>query len=340
MANDARVRLTVTIRRGSLVESRHRVQAAWCDPSGRLEGGSGEPRLVSTLRSAAKPFQLLPLVERGHADRWGFSDEELAVMAASHTGTPYHVALVRGILDKIGLDAASLACGWHEPFDPEALEAVRRNPSLRTPLQHNCSGKHAGMLALARAEGWPSRGYERGTHPLQQLMRRTVAEMAGLDPGDLGVAVDGCSVWVFALPLDAMATAWARLGVARAGAADARERALARIRAAMTAYPRATGGSGRFSSELMAVTGGRLVSKVGAEGLECLAVPERGWGMAVKCEDGNPRAVAPAVIALLVRLGLLSESERGRLEAHARPVVRNDAGLEVGSIEADLEPPS
>lgn len=316
------------------MESRHRVHAAWCDASGAIAGAAGDAGFVTTLRSSAKPFQLLPLVERGHAGRIGFRDEELAVMAASHVGTPYHVALVQGILDRIGMDAGALACGWHEPFDPATAEQVRRDPSRRTVLQHNCSGKHAGMLALARAEGWPTEGYERGTHPLQQLMRRTVAEMAGLAPEDLGVAVDGCSVWVFAMPLAAMAAAWARFGAARADGPTPRERALARIRGAMTGFPRATAGSGRFSTDLMDVTGGRLVAKVGAEGLECIAAPERGWGLALKCEDGNPRAVPPAAVALLSHLGLLSEAEHARLAAHARPLVRNDAGLEVGAIEA------
>jgi L-asparaginase II len=334
-----RLDIVVSVRRGSLVESRHRIQAAWCDTSGRLVGGTREPDLVTTLRSSAKPFQLLPLVERGHADRWGFTDEQLAVMTASHTGTAYHVALVQGILDRIGLDAGALACGWHEPFDPETAEIVRRDPSLRTPLQHNCSGKHAGMLALALSEGWPTRGYELGAHPLQQLMRLTVAEMAGLRPGDLGVAVDGCGVSVFSMPLSAMATAWARFSAAVPGTADLRERALARIRGAMTGFPRATGGLDRFSTELMAVTGGRLVSKVGAEGLECLAAPERRWGFAIKCEDGNSRAVPPAAIALLDHLGLLPAAERERLGAHARPLLRNQAGSEVGAIEAALVPP-
>ena len=148
-----RALIEVVVRRGDIPESRHRVQAALSNPGGALEAETAEPHLITTFRSAAKPFQLLPLVERGHAERWRWSDEELAVMAASHTGSAYHVRQVTGILERLGLSPAHLACGYHEPLDPESRVLLAADPGARSPLYNNCSGKHAGMLCLALSEG-------------------------------------------------------------------------------------------------------------------------------------------------------------------------------------------
>jgi L-asparaginase II len=328
-----RVQIEVVVWRGEIAESRHRVLAMAADGQGRAELDGGDR--VTTYRSAAKPFQALPLVERGHAERWRLSDEELALMCASHTGSQRHVECVRGILGRLGLPASALVCGYHDPLDPESLARLRAHPEERSPVYNNCSGKHAGMLALALAEGWPTAGYERPEHPVQQAVRASVAEMGGMAPSALETAVDGCSVPVFALPLAAMARAYARL--ASAGeSGDDRERSLARIRRAMMSHPRATGGAERFATQLMEAMPGRIVAKGGAEGLECLGLPERALGLAVKVEDGSTRAVGPAVIEVLDHLGALSDAERQRLEALRVPKLRNVAGLEVGRIEAGV----
>ena len=330
-----RLRIDAIVWRGPIAESRHRFQAAVSTVDGSLAAETEDARAVTTFRSAAKPFQLLPLVERGHAARWGFDDETLAVMTGSHTGSRYHVGLVAGILARLGLSDRDLACGFHEPPDPEAMARIRGHTEERSSLYNNCSGKHAGMLALALAEGWPTRGYEQAGHPVQQLMRKTVAEACGVAPESLAVGVDGCSVSVFGLPLSGMARSYARLAVAR-GDGDARERALARIRDAMRAWPRATGGAGRLSSELMERTAGRLVAKGGAEGLECVGMPGAGLGLALKCEDGHSRAIGPALMGLLDQLGALDAGEIARLTELRRPVLRNHAGLEVGSLTAEV----
>jgi L-asparaginase II len=324
-----RLQIDVLVWRGAIPESRHRVQAAVSDPAGRLEAGTEQADVFTTFRSATKPFQLLPLVERGHADRWRWSDEQLAIMSASHTGSRAHLDLVSGILDRLGLSDRHLACGFHEPLDPGSLA----HPEDRSALYNNCSGKHAGMLCLALSEGWPLEGYERPDHPVQQLMRHTVAELCGVSPESLAVAVDGCSVSVFGLPLAGMARAYARLAAA-APDGDQRERALSRIRGAMCAFPRAVGGEGRFSTVLMEATRGRLVAKGGAEGLECVGLPARRLGVALKCEDGQVRGIAPATLALLEQLGELKDDELERLAASRRPVITNHAGLEVGALEA------
>jgi len=330
-----RMHFDVEVWRGSIPESRHRVQAAVVDVSGALVAGSETPDLVTSFRSSAKPFQLLPFVESGHADRWEFGDEQLAVMAASHTGSAHHVALVRGILARIGMGETALVCGYHDPLDPESLARVQCDAAAHSPLYNNCSGKHAGMLAHALAAGWPTEGYELEAHPLQQRILGVVAEMCDVAPKDVLLGVDGCSVCVFGVPLRSMALAYARFAAAGPDG-DARERALDRIRRAMMRYPRTTGGARRFSTQLMEVTGGTVVAKGGAEGLECIGVPSRGLGIAIKCEDGRTRAVAPAAIALLDHLGLLTPEQRRGLESWGRPVVRNAAGLAIGEIRATI----
>lgn len=328
-----RLRIGVMVQRGGIRESRHRIEAAVSDPDARLEMATEHADLVTTFRSAAKPFQLLPLVERGHAERWGWNEEHLAVMAASHTGSPAHVALVTGILGRLGLTDRHLACGFHEPIDPISLGHVRADPAARSSVYNNCSGKHAGMLCLALSEGWPVEGYHRPEHPVQQLMSRTVAEVCGVAADSMITAVDGCNVPVFGLPLAAMARGYARLAAARPEG-DARMVALDRIRRAMCAHPKAVGGEGRFGTVLMQRTGGRMVVKGGAEGLECVGIPARRLGIALKCEDGQARALAPATLALLEHLGELSDGERSELEASRRPIVVNHAGVEVGALEA------
>jgi len=334
-----RLQIDVIVWRGRIRESRHRVQAAVCDVAGRLEAETAEPATLTTFRSAAKPFQLLPLVERGHADRWELGEPELAVMSASHTGSPRHVALVKGILDRLGLSDRDLACGFHEPIDPASLEWLRSRPGERSPLYNNCSGKHAGMLCLARSEGWPTEGYQRAEHPVQELMKRTVAEMCGVAAESMETAIDGCSVPVFGLPLAAMARGYARLAAATADG-DPRSQALDRIRRAMCAHPWAVGGQGRFSTVLMEKTGGRLVAKGGAEGLECVGLPGRRLGIALKSEDGAARGLSSATVALLEHLEELTPGERSALSASRRPVVTNHAGLEVGTIEAVVQVPA
>lgn len=326
-----RVQVEVVVWRGEIAESRHRVHAVAADARGRCVLESGD--LITTYRSAAKPFQLLPLVERGHADRIAATDEEIAVMCASHTGAKRHVDCVRGILARLGLPESALACGYHDPIDPDSLAYVRAHPEERSPVYNNCSGKHAGMLALAQAEGWPTKGYELAEHPVQKAVRSAVADIGGVPSAALQTAIDGCSVPVFALPLAAMARSYAHLASARADG-DPRDRALARIRSAMMAHPRATGGAERFATVLMEAMPGRVVAKGGAEGLECLGLPEREWALAVKVEDGSTRAVGPAVVELLDHLGVLSDAERVSLEPLRRPRIRNVAGMEVGRIEA------
>ena len=327
----------VLVLRGAIAESRHRVQCVAAGADGRVRASSTDPERVTSFRSAAKPFQLLPFVERGHADALGASDRELAIMAASHSGSRAHLALVRGLLERLGLTPAHLACGYHEPQDAESLADVRRDRSLESPIYNNCSGKHAGMLAMCRAEGWPVEGYERADHPLQQLMMRTVAECCGVTPESVLLGIDGCSVPVFGVPLASMAAGYARFADAIARGGDTRARALQRIGRAMAANPVVVEGEGRLATDVMLAAGGRLVAKSGAEGLLLVADSARLEGLAIKCEDGAMRALGPAAVEILEALGVLAPAEASALASHRRTPVTNAAGLEVGWLEARVE---
>jgi L-asparaginase II len=331
-------RYRVHVRRGApgQDEAEHEVLVVSWTPEG--DGGPQGEDLVTFFRSACKPFQALPLVERGHADRFGFGARELAVMSASHNGAAEHVSVVRGMLDAIGLTERHLLCGFHYPEDPDHDAALRKGALTPSPIYNNCSGKHAGMLALAVAEGWPVEDYVSFDHPVQQAGLAAVAEVCGVDRHSMPLGVDGCSAANPAMPLSAMARGFSNFARARdTGGADARERALARIRGAMIAEPVLVAGVGRFCTDVLTAGAGTVVTKTGAEGLQCLGFPGTGEGVAVKVKDGSRRAVGPAVLAYLRDGHRLSPAALTQLERWAHPSIQNHRGLVVGELRAARE---
>jgi L-asparaginase II len=329
------VPIRVRVLRGGVPESEHAVEGVVVDAMGTVLAATERPDWTTFFRSSAKPFQLLPLVERGHADRLGLTDAHLALMAASHNGAAVHVAGAREILRATGADESQLECGYHLPEDPESQRLLATaDDAVKTAIWNNCSGKHAGMIALAKAEGWSVEGYVGRDHPVQRVQAEAIADVCGVDPARMPLAIDGCSAMNPALPLVAMARGYARFAVARRDAADARERSLARIRDAMAAHPVMVAGVGRFCTALMEVTRGRLVTKTGAEGLQCVAVPDKGLGIVVRAKDGARRAVAPALVAWLAALGLVSADEAEALATFATPSLTNHRGLWVGTLDA------
>jgi L-asparaginase II/alkylhydroperoxidase/carboxymuconolactone decarboxylase family protein YurZ len=330
----------VRVWRGEEIESLHAVVAAVVDAEGRTVARHGDPSRRAWLRSSAKPIQLLPLVEEGLVEEYGFSDAELAVMAASHSGQPFHLEAVRGVLAKAGLVEAMLGCGGHEPGNAAAAEELRQRGETPAPIHDNCSGKHAGMLAVCRAKGWPLDTYLDPEHPLQRRIWETLAELAGLAPGDVGRAVDGCGAVTFALPVEAMARAWAALAAGDARRETGREAAIGRIFDAMAAHPDLVAGTGRLDTDLLRAAGSRLIVKTGAEGVYCAALRGTGEGpsgLALKVVDGARRAQDPALMALLAELAAIDVAGDLALEEHARPGVTNRAGVEVGRIDVRLE---
>jgi L-asparaginase II len=304
------------------------VHAAVVGDGDALVARAHDSRLVSSWRSCAKPFQIMPLLESGGFDELRWGDDQLALSCASHGGEPEHVALAQQMLNDIGLEEGDLACGPHDPLSSRGMKLLRESGARLSRLHNNCSGKHAAMLARAQTAGWPTYGYERRDHPVQRGCLESVAKWADLSESAIGQAVDGCGVVAFALPLENMARAWSRL--ARA----VREKAEipSRIVHAMSTRPFLVGGTDRFDTVLMEETSGRVVAKIGAEGVHSVGVPELGIGIAVKVDDGAQRAQFPAVIRILQQLDVLPASLPARLEDFLRRPVRNTRGEVVGEI--------
>jgi L-asparaginase II len=320
--------LDATVSRGAIVESLHRVHAAVVDGSGRLIAAARDSSLATHWRSCAKPFQVMPLLSSGGFDRIGWGDDQLALACASHGGEPEHVAIAEEMLESIGMEQGDLACGPHEPLAQRGQKLLRESGARPTRLHNNCSGKHAAMLARAYSSDWPAVGYERQDHPVQRDILREVSRWAGVDASGIGQAVDGCGVVEFALPLEAMARAYARL-------ADDARRSLelpSRIIHAMQTRPFLVGGTDRFDSALIEATEGRVISKIGAEGVHSVAIIDDGIGIAVKVEDGAQRAQYPAVIRVLQHLGALPADLPPRLAEYMPRLLRNTRGEVVGEV--------
>jgi L-asparaginase II len=276
-------------------------------------------------------LQTLQVLLSGAAERFGFTDAELAIMCASHYGEPFHVAVVESILRKIGLDGSFLRCGTAVSLSLDyALEYARQGLEL-TPFLSDCSGKHAGMLAVCVHRGWDLAGYVAPEHPLQRENLRILAELAEVPESTISIGVDGCSVPVFAMPLRNMALAYARL--ARPGLLqDPLRAACGRIFQAMVAHPEMIAGTDGWCSELIRGAHGKLVGKLGAEGCYGVGVKEEGLGLALKFEDGGIRGIPAVILSVLRELGVLSPEELRHFEAWRHKAVKNDVGWTVGEI--------
>ncbi|HEX6373696.1 MAG TPA: asparaginase [Longimicrobium sp.] len=318
----------VEVMRGPVVESRHRVHVAVVDADGTLRAFSGDPDRVTFWRSAAKPIQALPVVDDGAMERFGITPRELALCCGSHSGTAAHVKVAESLLEKIGVTAEALACGPHPPFDDDTRRDLQEQGLEPVRLHNNCSGKHAGMMAVARARGWEPEGYERVEHPVQARLLTEVARWTQMPPEAIGLGVDGCGVVCYALPLRQMALAYAGL----AAAARRGEPGPAAVVQAMAAHPEMVAGEGRICTDLARVTEGRVFAKTGAEGVYCVGVPGAELGIALKVEDGSVRAVAPAVAGVLRELDLISEDDFGALHSYVFQEVANTRGEVTGQV--------
>ena len=290
--------LVVDVVRGETLESRHRVHAVVLR-EGSIATAAGDPGLITFMRSAAKPLQALPLARA----REELEDAQLAIACASHLADDAQLDAVRSLLAAAPASSEELECG------------PAGDPPER--IKHNCSGKHAGMLALCRARGWESSGYRLAGHPVQEAMLEEVAGAAKVDPSAIPTAVDGCGVVTFALPLERMAQAFSRLAGLDGGE---------RVTAAMRARPELIRGEGAADTDLMRALPG-WVAKGGAEGLFCAAGAD-GTGVALKCEDGKGRALKPALATLLGRIGITLDQSFTHLILH------NSRGEVVGAITA------
>jgi L-asparaginase II len=341
-AVDVRSEPLVHVMRGERVESVHRGHVAMVNDKGALLGYAGEPRALVFPRSAFKPFQAIPLVESGAWDASGLGDEALALVAGSHSGTDRHAEIARSILRAAGADESALQCGSHPPYDEATDAALRARGEKPTPIRHNCSGKHAGMLLLARHLGAPLESYLDAGHRVQRMIFDRFAEIVGQPWADPNPAIDGCSAPTPRMPLATLAHAFALLAAGRdAGGRDVP--ALVRVRDAMRRHPDMVAGEGRLDTLLMRAVPD-AVTKAGAEGVHATGFrasregsPDRGIAVALKIEDGTRRALGPAVTWALKAAGLIGSREMTALEHHAGERLRNFAGLEVGAIRPALQ---
>jgi L-asparaginase II len=324
----------VAVRRGGLAESLHHGAVAVVDAAGAALASCGDPETPVFLRSAAKPAQVLPLLREGGAERFGLDDAALAVMIGSHNGEAIHVEAVRGILRAIGLDEGALQCGVHPPFHRGTARGLRERGLEPTMLHNNCSGKHAGMLALAVHLKSDVASYLEAGHPVQRRIRAAVESLCGLGPDAARTAVDGCSAPTFAVPLRAAALLYARL-VEPDRAPPSLAAAARRAAQAMRLRPDLVAGEDRFCTVLMRLGSAGLIAKIGAEGIFGLAFERdgRGVGIALKIADGDgERARYTAVLEVLRQLEVLDAAAADRLAARFVEPIRSHRGLVVGEV--------
>ena len=330
----------VEVVRAGVVEALHRGDLAVVDSTGTLRASVGDPvGKITYWRSAAKPFQALPLIYSGAAARWDLSERDLALIAGSHNGEKIHVDQAAALLAKIGCELDDLLCGAHLPLEPHAAAELLRSGQEPNALHNNCSGKHIGMLALARHLGADRLGYQSPDHPVQAAIMEAICGFSGVPNGTIAIGIDGCGVPCFGTSVYHLAWAFARLmdprAVNRPYAGAARD-----LHAAMTAHPYLVAGRGRLDTDLMQVGVTGLIAKGGASGVHCVGL-SGGVGLAIKIEDGStgppPAPGGVAAIAALHQLKILDEAQVTLLSTHARPLLRNVSGQVVGEVRSRFD---
>lgn len=327
------------LSRGEIVESVHYGSIAISDAQGILVGWFGNPDTVTYLRSSAKPFQALPFITDGGKEKYNLTDQEIALICASHSGTDEHVNVVENIQKKTGVQESQLVCGVHPVPDKTTAEAMRERGEEPTPNRNNCSGKHTGMLAYARMQNWTTVDYVNPAHPIQRAIVTAFSEMCDVAVDEIEIGVDGCSAPNFAVPLRNSALAYARL-CDPDSLPEKRKSACKTIVEAMTSYPKMVAGVDRFDTQLMEAAGGRLVSKGGAEGYQAIGLLPKAistdspaLGIAIKVSDGDSQGRArPAItLEILRQLHVLSNNELEQLAAFGpSTAILNWQGIKVG----------
>jgi L-asparaginase II len=320
----------LSIERGGVEEGIQRGHLAAADRDGAMVAARGDSSHLTYFRSCLKPFQAIAALRTGVVGRFGLGSEQVAIMCASHNGEPRHIAVVRDLLARAQVAEAALQCGAHWPYYEPAASIVRRELIEPLAVFNNCSGKHSGMLAAARALEAPLDTYLEPSHPVQQRIRQVVEEFTGCRDREVRYGIDGCSAPNAAVPLSAIARSFAQLVISDDDAARAAVEA-------MTTHPYLVGGTDRFDTVLMEVTKGRVLAKGGAAGVHCTADRRSGVGLAIKLESGDGTWISVAVMAALTELGWLDPGEREALERFAHATLRNHKRLEVGQVRPLLD---
>ncbi|WP_108395721.1 asparaginase [Devosia submarina] len=329
---DANPILAETVR-GNWVENRHRGAFALVAADGTIIASAGDIERPVFPRSAIKSMQALPIFVREAEGKFHHTDEELALACASHHGEDVHVATAERLLMRMGLSAADLECGAHQPTNAAAREALRAAGREPSPLHNNCSGKHSGMLSVALAMGVPTKDYVSREHAVQRAVREAVEAVIGEPLREDRCGTDGCSIPTFAAPLRAFAFGFARMATGQGIAAELAA-AAQRLFDAATRHPHLVAGTGHPDTRIMEAFGGRLMQKVGAEGVQCGAIRDKGWGYAIKCDDGNIPASQAMLASLLLQYAEPDANQRKLLEGLANQPIRSVRGAEIGVLRA------
>ncbi|MFQ5500016.1 MAG: asparaginase [Candidatus Zixiibacteriota bacterium] len=332
-----RAEIVAKVYRGDTIEAVHYGSIAVVGPNGRLTHSLGDPHMVTMARSSIKPFQLLPLLLSGAADRFGYSDEQLAIMCGSHNGSDKHRSVVLSNLELSGNSVSDLQCGSHWPMGMKAELCWPQAGEDLDPARHNCSGKHSGFLALAKHMEVEIADYLNPESASQQLVKQSVADYCQYDQNLMPASIDGCSAPNYPLPLYNLAVGFQKLAAAT-GPTTSIQKAAERIRTSIFHFPEMVSGDGRFDLSLAASFPNRLICKVGAEAIEGIGISEPPIGIAVKVHDGSFRALGAVCIEVLRQLNLMDEADNLQLlNPHRSPQIRNVRGLITGKIVADFE---
>lgn len=319
----------VVLTRSHIVESIHKGYISVVDAHGMKVYATDKKDVKVYMRSSAKPIQATAFVSSGAMEAYGITPHELAIVCSSHSGEPFHRKAVNAILKKIGLSDKHLLCGVANPYNANALNGLIKKGERPSPLYNCCSGKHAAMLALCKYYGYSVEDYTELEHPVQQLIIRTICELLNIPQSEITIGVDGCGVPTIALPISQIAQLYALLAAGKSGHSKYGE-ALEKIAQAMKTNPLMINGDKEFCSDLIAYTKGRAIGKVGAEGVYCIAIPEKQLGICMKIADGNERAVYPATTHLLNQLDILDKDAMEQLEKWIVPPLKNHKGNLIG----------
>ncbi|WP_116652926.1 asparaginase [Pelagibacterium sediminicola] len=322
--------------RGNWVENRHRGAFCLSDANGNIEISMGDIDRPIFPRSAIKAMQALPMFETGAVGSFGLGDDALSLACASHHGEADHVAVARKMLAASGLSADDLECGAHPPSNAAARKALEASGEKPSALHNNCSGKHAGMLSVARALGIDTRGYIEREHEVQKRVRKAVETVIGEALTEDRCGTDGCSIPTWAAPLHSFATGFARMATG-VGLPEDMAGAAQRLFDAATAHPHLIAGTDTFDTDAMTAFKGRLMVKIGADGVFCGAIRDKGLGFALKCDDGSLPAATAMIAAILQGIADPEDGALATLKRYAQKPMTNWRGIEVGTLEATSE---
>jgi len=317
--------------RGNGIESIHYGSIAVTDNEGKLVYYAGDPEAFTFTRSSAKFVQAVPVFESGAVDKYGFTLEGQAIMCGSHNGSPRHAAQTKENLDKIGLDETYLQCGVHPPSEYKIKNILPRREEEFSPLQHNCSGKHSGQLALALQMGCDPKRYMEFDYDVQQRVFKTICEVYEVEPSSVKIGIDGCSLPNFGMPLKNMAIAFANIITGKTDV-PGRKEVFSRIVNAIQTHPFMVSGEGRFDLALMEALPGQIICKVGGEAVECVGIAKTGWGLAAKVSDGNVRGLYPAVVEAMRQMDLLPDDRLEYVKEFVKPKLKNYRDIHYGDV--------